>query len=88
MASMKWTRSAQRLGADIDTRLVTFSKEEKVRGAFGLRFRADAVYVAGEADVLVVVGVAGPAEVTSGRGGRSNEATGYPSSPVPPRRLD
>ena len=49
-------RSAQRLGADIDTRLVTFSKAEKVRGAFGLRFRADAVYVLGEADVLVVVG--------------------------------
>ena len=31
-------RSAQRRGADIDTRLVTFSKVEKVRGDFGLRF--------------------------------------------------
>ena len=36
-------RSAQSLGADIEARLVTSSKAEKVHGAFGLRFRPDAV---------------------------------------------
>src|SRR5664280_312916 len=49
-------RSAQSLGADIEARLVSSSKAEEVRGAFGLRLRPDAVYVPGEADVLVVVG--------------------------------
>ena len=49
-------RSAQSLGADIEARLVSTSKVEEVRGTFGLRFRPDAVFVPGEADVLVVVG--------------------------------
>jgi putative intracellular protease/amidase len=81
-------RSAQRRGADIDTRLVTFSKVEKVRGTFGLRFRADAVYVAGEADVLVVVGGGWASRSDVGAWGSSNEVTGYPSLPVPPRPVD
>lgn len=49
-------RSARSLGADIEARLVSTSKVEEVRGTFGLRFRPDAVFVPGEADVLVVVG--------------------------------
>ena len=81
-------RPAQRVGADIDTRLVTLSKVEKVRGAFGLRFRADAVYVPGEADVLVVIGAGWASRSDVGAWERSNEATDYPSLLVQPRPVD
>jgi len=81
-------RPAQRVGADIDTRLMTLSKVVKVRGAFRLRFRADAVYVAGEADVLVVIGGGRVSRSDVGAWGRSNEATGNPSLLVQPRPVD
>jgi putative intracellular protease/amidase len=81
-------RPAQRVGADIDTRLVTLSKVEKVRGAFGLRSRADAVYVPDEADVLVVIGGGWASRSDVGAWERSNEATDYPSLLVQPRPVD
>jgi uncharacterized protein (DUF427 family)/putative intracellular protease/amidase len=48
-------RSAASAGADLTVRLVTRTKPRKVRGAHGLRLRADAVYEPG-ADVLLVPG--------------------------------
>jgi uncharacterized protein (DUF427 family)/putative intracellular protease/amidase len=48
-------RSAASAGADLTVRLVTRTKPRKVRGAHGLRLRADAVYEPG-ADVVLVPG--------------------------------
>ncbi len=48
-------RSAGRMGADIEARLVTLGDDLRVIGAHGLRFEADACYHPG-ADVLVVPG--------------------------------
>ena len=48
-------RSAAAAGADLTVRMVTRTEPLQVRGAHGLRFRADALYEPG-ADVLVVPG--------------------------------
>lgn len=48
-------RSAERAGADFQTRLVTRMAPQTVTTAYGLRFWADAVYAPG-ADLLVVPG--------------------------------
>lgn len=49
-------RSAESMGADISTRLVTRTPQELVTGAHGLRFVPDGTYVQGEADLLIVPG--------------------------------
>ncbi|MGZ6999754.1 MAG: DJ-1/PfpI family protein, partial [Acidimicrobiia bacterium] len=49
-------RSATELGADLEARLVTRVRQAMVTGAYGLCFAPHAVYVPGEADVVVVTG--------------------------------
>ena len=49
-------RSASRLGAPLDVRLVTKDDCDEVSCAYGLRVRLDGVLRVGEADVLVVPG--------------------------------
>ena len=49
-------RSAQSLGAGFDSRLVTRTETQWIRGSYGLNIKPDSVYRAGEADVLVVPG--------------------------------
>ena len=49
-------RNAERLGADITSRLVTRQAQPVVRGSYGLRFTPDRVYQPGEAEIVVVPG--------------------------------
>ncbi|MGE3288466.1 MAG: DJ-1/PfpI family protein [Pseudonocardia sp.] len=49
-------RGAAACGADVVARLVTRVAQEEVTGCHGLRFRPDATFVPGRADVLVVAG--------------------------------
>lgn len=49
-------RSAGRLGADLQARLVTWQAQDTVLGAYGLRFVPDGLFEPGAADVLVVPG--------------------------------
>ena len=49
-------RNAERLGADITSRLVTRQAQPVVRGSYGLRFTPDGVYQPGEAEIVVVPG--------------------------------
>ncbi len=49
-------RNAERLGADMTSRLVTRQAQPVVRGSYGLRFTPDGVYQPGEAEIVVVPG--------------------------------
>lgn len=49
-------RGAAACGADLRARLVTHTPQDLVTGCHGLRFRPDATFVPGQADVLVVAG--------------------------------
>jgi transcriptional regulator GlxA family with amidase domain len=49
-------RSAGRLGVDVQVRLATRTPTPEVRGAYGLRFRPDATWEPGAADVVLVPG--------------------------------
>jgi transcriptional regulator GlxA family with amidase domain len=53
---MEVMRSAARVGATFDVRLVVRTSQPSVTGAHGLRFVPDATFVPGEADILIVTG--------------------------------
>jgi transcriptional regulator GlxA family with amidase domain len=48
--------SAAAFGADLSAQLVTRTRQDEVRGAFGLRVIPDGVYSPGAADIVVVPG--------------------------------
>jgi transcriptional regulator GlxA family with amidase domain len=49
-------RSAERLGVDLQTRLVARTPSTEIQGAYGLRLRPDASWEPGATDVVVVPG--------------------------------
>ncbi len=49
-------RSAGRLGADVEVRLVTRLPQDLVTGRHGLQFRPDTTFVAGAADIVIATG--------------------------------
>ena len=62
-------RKAGMAGADVVARLVTRCPQQEVVGSSGLRFLPDAVYEPGQADVLLVAGVAWAGRAATGAWG-------------------
>ena len=66
LGPMEVLRTAAKLGADIEVRLVTRTEQFEVVGQHGLRFRPDAVYERDGADVLIATGGGWAARASAG----------------------
>ena len=68
-------RSGATFDASVTARLVTPAEQDEVRGAFGLRFRPDARWAPGDADVTIVPGGGWAARADIGAWGEYRRGT-------------